>query len=129
MRERFGKGLNKGLKIGNKPRKVVTAQAILCYNGAMKLSVLGEECVMSYEETFLKDFGEWVATQVKVNEMALMTSQQIAQADGDERAEEAAIRYESKLDAYRYLLGKFDNYKQGKAFHDVPDGSFDMRHF
>ena len=36
-------------------------------------------------------------------------------------AKEAAIRYESRLDAYQFIQGKFENYKAGKDFHEVPD--------
>lgn len=46
----------------------------------------------------------------------MATSQEVAQEDGDERAKDAFIRYESKLDAYEFLLGKFDNYKMVKPF-------------
>ncbi|MGT2933111.1 DUF1912 family protein [Streptococcus catagoni] len=76
---------------------------------------------MSYEEEFLKDFEEWVQTQIQVNQVAMTTSQRIAEENGDQRAKDAFIRYESKLDAYQFMLGKFDNYRQGKAFHDLPD--------
>ena len=34
------------------------------------------------------------------------------------------IRYESRLDAYQFLLGKFENFKAGKGFHDLPEGLF-----
>ena len=33
---------------------------------------------MTYEQEFLKDFEEWVVTQVKVNETALAASKKIA---------------------------------------------------
>ncbi|KGR73390.1 DUF1912 family protein [Streptococcus phocae subsp. salmonis] len=84
---------------------------------------------MSYEQEFLTDFENWVKTQIEVNQMAMSTSQKVAQEDNDERAKEAFIRYESKRDAYQFLLGKFDNYKSGKAFHDVPDELFGARHY
>lgn len=84
---------------------------------------------MSFEKEFIKDFEEWVQTQIQVNQVAMTTSQQIAQEDGDERAKDAFIRYESKLDAYQFLLGKFNNYHNGKSFHDVPDDLFGARHF
>ena len=32
------------------------------------------------------------------------------------------IRYESRLDAYQFLQGKFENFHAGKGFHDLPDG-------
>ena len=76
---------------------------------------------MSYEQEFLQEFEAWVKTQVMINEMALKESQAVYEADQDERAKEAAIRYESRLDAYQFIQGKFENYKAGKDFHDVPD--------
>lgn len=84
---------------------------------------------MSFEKEFIKDFEEWVQTQIQVNQVAMTTSQQIAQEDGDERAKDAFIRYESKLDAYQFLLGKFDNYYNGKSFHDMPDDLFGKRNY
>ena len=84
---------------------------------------------MSYEQEFLQEFEAWVKTQVMINEMALKESQVVYEADQDERAKEAAIRYESRLDAYRFLLGKFANYQAGKDFHDLPDGLFGERNY
>ncbi|MCK1256606.1 DUF1912 family protein [Streptococcus uberis] len=84
---------------------------------------------MSFEKEFIKDFEEWVQTQIQVNQVAMTTSQQIAQEDGDERAKDAFIRYESKLDAYQFLLGKFDNYHNGKSFHDMSDDLFGKRNY
>ena len=82
---------------------------------------------MSKEQEFLKDFEEWVNTQVMINELAFQESEKIWQEDQDERAKEAAIRYESRLDAYKFILGKFANYRDGKGFHDLPDGLFGER--
>ena len=48
---------------------------------------------------------------------------------GDERARDASYRYEAKLDAYNFLIGKFANYRAGKGFHDMPDGLFGERHY
>ncbi|AEF25629.1 DUF1912 family protein [Streptococcus parauberis] len=84
---------------------------------------------MTYEEKFLRDFEEWVQTQIQVNQLAMTTSRQIAQEDGDERAKDAFIRYESKLDAYQFLQGKFENYRHGKDFHDVPDDLFASKNY
>ena len=39
------------------------------------------------------------------------------------------FRYEAKLDAYNFLIGKFTNYRAGKGFHDMPDGLFGERHY
>lgn len=84
---------------------------------------------MTYEQEFLKDFEAWVKTQVAINEMALQESQKVYEEDKDERAKEAAIRYESRLDAYQFLLGKFANYQESKGFHDLPDGLFGQRNY
>lgn len=84
---------------------------------------------MTYEQEFLKEFEEWVKTQIMVNEMAMNESRRIVEEDKDERAADAYIRYESKLDAYHFIMGKFANYKDGKGFHDLPDGLFGERHY
>ncbi|VTT42092.1 DUF1912 family protein [Streptococcus porcinus] len=84
---------------------------------------------MSFEKEFIKDFEAWVQTQIQVNQVAMTTSQQVAQEDGDERARDAFIRYESKLDAYQFLLGKFANYHNGKGFHEMPDDLFGKRSY
>ena len=84
---------------------------------------------MSYEKEFMKEFEAWIKTQVMINEMALTESKQVYEEDQDERAKEAAIRYESRLDAYQFLLGKFANYQAGKGFHDLPDGLLGERNY
>ena len=84
---------------------------------------------MSYEKEFMQEFETWVKNQVMINEMAMDASKKIIEEDKDDRAADAYIRYESKLDAYRYLLGKFDNYHEGKGFHDMPDNLFGQRHY
>lgn len=84
---------------------------------------------MSYEQTFLQDFAVWIDSQIAINEMAMAESRRVLEEDKDERAADAYIRYESKLDAYRFIQGKFDNYKAKKAFHDLPDGLFGERHY
>ncbi|HAP15722.1 DUF1912 family protein [Lactococcus muris] len=76
---------------------------------------------MEYKEKFLKDFSEWVDQQVQLSEMAMKAAEKIADEDKKIEAKEAAIRYESRLDAYQFIQGKFENYKAGKDFHDVPD--------
>lgn len=82
---------------------------------------------MSYEKEFMKEFEAWIKTQVMINEMALTESKKVYEEDQDERAKEAMIRYESRLDAYQFLQGKFTNYYAGKGFHDLPDGLFGER--
>ena len=82
---------------------------------------------MSYEKEFMKEFEAWIKTQVMINEMALTESRKVYEEDQDERAKEAMIRYESRLDAYQFLQGKFTNYHAGKGFHDLPDGLFGER--
>ena len=76
---------------------------------------------MSYEKEFMKEFEAWIKTQVMINEMALTESKKVYEEDQDERAKDAMIRYESRLDAYQFLLGKFENFKAGKGFHDLPE--------
>ncbi|HEM3542572.1 MULTISPECIES: DUF1912 family protein [Streptococcus] len=84
---------------------------------------------MTKEQEFLKEFEAWVNTQVMVNEMAVEESRRVLEEDKDARAADAYIRYESKLDAYRFIQGKFANYHAGKGFHDLPDGLFGQRHY
>ena len=84
---------------------------------------------MSYEQEFMKEFEAWVNTQIMINEMALKESQKVYEEDQDQRAKDATIRYESRLDAYQFLFGKFENFKAGKGFHDLPDGLFGERNY
>lgn len=84
---------------------------------------------MSYEQEFLKDFEEWLQSQISINQMAMDSAKKVLEEDKDERAADAYIRYESKLDAYRFLQGKFNNYHKQKSFHDLPDGLFGQRHY
>ena len=84
---------------------------------------------MTYEEKFLKEFEEWVNTQVLVNEMAMKESQSVWEEHGDERAKDAVIRYESRLDAYTFLQSKFSNYREKKDFHALPDGMFGTKEY
>ncbi|MGT2866089.1 DUF1912 family protein [Streptococcus fryi] len=84
---------------------------------------------MTYEQEFLKDFEAWVENQMMINEMAMAESRRTLEEHGDERAADAYIRYESKLDAYRYIRTKFANYHAGKSFHELPDGLFGQRHY
>lgn len=69
---------------------------------------------MNYEQQFLHDFEDWINQQVKVMSMA----RKIAE---EEHEQEAVLRYESRLDAYQFLQSKFENYKNGKSFHEMPD--------
>ena len=85
--------------------------------------------MMSYEQEFLREFEAWVNSQVTINEMAMNASRKIIEEDKDERAADAYICYESKLDAYKFIQGKFENYKAGKGFHDIPDGLFGERNY
>lgn len=84
---------------------------------------------MSYEQEFLKDFEEWLQSQISINQMAMDSAKKVLEEDRDERAADAYIRYESKLDAYRFLQGKFNNYHNQKSFHDLPAGLFGQRHY
>ena len=67
---------------------------------------------MSYEQEFMKEFEAWVNTQIMINDMAHKESQKVYEEDQDERAKDAMIRYESRLDAYQFLLGKLKTSKQ-----------------
>ena len=84
---------------------------------------------MSYEQEFMKEFEAWVNTQIMINDMALRESQKVYEEDQDGRAKDAMIRYESRLDAYQFLLAKFENFKAGKGFHDLPEGLFGERNY
>ena len=64
-----------------------------------------------------------------VNEMAVKESRRGLEEDKDERAADAYIRYESKLDAYRFIQGKFANYHADKGFHDLPDELLGQRNY
>ena len=87
------------------------------------------ESFITYEQEFLKEFEAWVRSQVTINEMAFKESQEIHRKEKDDSAKEAAIRYESRLDAYQFLLGKFANYQAKKGFHDLPDEFFGQRNY
>ena len=76
-----------------------------------------------------QEFEAWVNTQIMVNEMAVEESRRVLEEDKDERAADAYIRYESKLDAYRFIQGKFANYHADKGFHDLPDELLGQRHY
>ena len=84
---------------------------------------------MSYEQEFMKEFEAWVNTQIIINDMAHKESKKVYEEDQDERAKDAMIRYESRLDAYQFLLAKFENLKAGKGFHELPDGLFGERNY
>ena len=84
---------------------------------------------MTKEQEFLKEFEAWVNTQIKVNEMAVEESRRVLEEDKDERAADAYIRYESKLDAYRFIQVKFANYHADKGFHDLPDELLGQRNY
>mgnify|MGYP003244296231 CR=1 FL=1 len=61
---------------------------------------------MSYETEFMKEFEEWIKTQVMINEMALEESKKVFD-----------------------LQGKFENFHAGKGFHDLPEGLFGERKY
>jgi len=84
---------------------------------------------MTKEQEFLKEFEAWGNTQIMVNEMAVEESRRVLEEDKDERAADAYIRYESKLDAYRFIQGKFANYHADKGFHDLPDELLGQRNY
>ena len=84
---------------------------------------------MTKEQEFLIEIEAWVNTQIMVNEMAVEESRRVLEEDKDERAADAYIRYESKLDAYRFIQGKFANYHADKGFHDLPDELLGQRNY
>ena len=53
---------------------------------------------MSYETEFMKEFEEWIKTQVMINEMALEESKKVFDEDQDERAK-ICLLYTSSLTA------------------------------
>ncbi len=69
---------------------------------------------MSYEQEFMKEFEAWVNTQIMINDMAHKESQKVYEEDQDERAKDAMIRYESRLDAYQFLLGNLKTLRQAR---------------
>lgn len=73
------------------------------------------------EQVFLEEMEQWLKLQVTTNEMAVMESRRLWEEEQDELAREAFIRYESRLDAYTFLLGKFMNFHDGKSFHELPE--------
>lgn len=84
---------------------------------------------MTREEQFLNDFKEWIDTQIVINDGAMKASQQVWEEDQDLRAKDAIIRYESRLDAYVFIRGKFQNFEEGRGFHDIPDDLFGKRSY
>lgn len=84
---------------------------------------------MNFDQQFLKDFEDWINTQVTVNQAAMEASKKVWDEDKDQRAKDAMVRYESRLDAYEFIQGKFTNYHQGKGFHDLPDGLFGEKRY
>lgn len=73
------------------------------------------------EQVFLEEMEQWLKLQVTTNEMAVMESRRLWEEEQDDLAREAFIRYESRLDAYTFLLGKFMNFHDGKSFHELPE--------
>ncbi|RDY79458.1 DUF1912 family protein, partial [Streptococcus agalactiae] len=44
---------------------------------------------MSYEQEFLKDFEEWLQSQISINQMAMDSAKKVLEEDRDERAADA----------------------------------------
>lgn len=84
---------------------------------------------MTKEQLFLKEFEDWINSQIVINEMAMEESRRVLEENKDKRAADAYIRYESKLDAYRFIQGKFVNFHDGKGFHDLPENLFGQRYY
>ena len=66
----------------------------------------------SFDSQFLADFSDFIDAQVPLMAKAYAMAEEAGE-------KEAAIRYESRLNAYEFLQGKFDNYKNGKPFHEM----------
>ena len=59
---------------------------------------------MNYETEFMKEFEEWIKTQVMINEMALEESKKVFDEDQDERAK---IAMNSLMKAVWTLISYF----------------------
>jgi|GEM_PF-85000 len=82
-----------------------------------------------YQE-FFKEMEEWLHTQMDVFQKAQeMAEIAVAENDEDMNAAAAVITYQSRLQAYEFLLGKFDNFHKGKGFHELPDELFGQRQY
>ncbi|SJZ52705.1 protein of unknown function [Pilibacter termitis] len=77
---------------------------------------------------FVDDFEEWTMEQVKVFIMAEREAQRAFELDKENMdAATAMVVYHSRLEAYDFLLHKFENFRKGKDFHDLPDGLLSKR--
>ncbi|MDR2834008.1 MAG: DUF1912 family protein [Streptococcaceae bacterium] len=81
-------------------------------------------------EQFFNDFEEWLHTQMDVFTKAANLALQAAQEnDEDMNAAAAVLTYQSRLQAYEFLIGKFDNFHKGKEFHDLPDDMLGKKYY
>ena len=62
---------------------------------------------MTYEQEFLKDFSEWIEQQIQISTLAMTSAERLK--NEDPAAKDAAIRYESRLEAYDFIKGKVEN--------------------
>ncbi|GAB2026189.1 DUF1912 family protein [Lactovum odontotermitis] len=69
----------------------------------------------TYEQQFIEDFAAWLEQQMHINQKAKAYAAEANEHD-------AEIRYESRLDAYEFLTGKIQNYREHKPFEALPDG-------
>jgi hypothetical protein len=80
-----------------------------------------------YYVEFLNDFEEWTNEQINVFKMAAQTAENTLKEQPENMDAAAAIvTYNSRVDAYQYLLTKFENLAKGKGFHELPDGFFEQ---
>lgn len=73
-------------------------------------------------EQFFKDMEEWLQEQMIVFTMATDEAEKaFAKDNNNMNAASAIVTYQSRLQAYEFMLGKFENFHKGKKFHDLPD--------
>jgi len=73
-------------------------------------------------QNFFEDMEEWVKQQVQVFADAAAKSYKEYQKNPEKtETKDAAIMYQSRLEAYEFLAGKFLLFHEGKDFHDLPD--------
>jgi hypothetical protein len=74
-----------------------------------------------YQE-FFEEMEQWVKQQIKVFTNATALSYEEYKKNPEKtEARDAAITYQSRLEAYEFLAGKFLLFHEGKQFNDLPD--------
>jgi hypothetical protein len=71
---------------------------------------------------FVDEFEEWVNQQVIVFGMAVQEAEKEFENNSENMdAASAIVSYGSRVDAYQFLQTKFEQFREGKDFHDLPD--------